>query len=143
VKKLMTLAIGLVLLPAASAVSTAAVSPIAKSSRVPARIVIRDLAPLTVSGSGFASHERVTVTVTTKKRATRAIFANTAGRFTVRFATMSLERCSSYMVRAVGSKGSVVTKKVVPVCPPPAAPVTGVPDEPPLLYPNDPIPKKK
>jgi hypothetical protein len=100
-----------------------------------ARVVITDTAPFTVVGSGFAANEHVKVTVQAKQRTVRWIFAAARGTFTARFPTVTLEHCNSYLVRAVGSKGSVAVRKVTPEC---AAPG---PDDP--MYPIDPTPKKR
>ena len=111
----------------------------AAPSRAP-RLAITDLSPFTVYGSGFASNERVKLTVDVKARVVRSVVANAKGAFTARFATVRIEKCSSYVVRAAGAAGSAVTKKVLAECPTPEN-ATG--DEPPALYPNDPTPKKK
>jgi hypothetical protein len=127
VKAALVLVIGsLVFLPAA----------VAAPART-ARLSITDLAPFTVHGTGFAAGERVVVTVSAKQRVTRRVVAGVRGTFTVRFVTVSLDHCSSYVVRAVGNRGSTVVKKVVPSCPVPAT------EEPAPLYPNDPTPKGK
>ena len=103
-----------------------------------ARVVITDLSPFTVYGSGFVARERVTVTVTWKRRYTHRMNATARGSFTVQFATVHLANCTSFVVRAVGNWGTVATKKVVPDCAPPGA----IGAEPGMLYPNDPTPKK-
>jgi hypothetical protein len=99
-----------------------------------ARVVITDTAPFTVYGTGFAANEHVKVTVEAKQRAVRWTYAAARGTFTMRFPTVTLEHCSSYLVRAAGSKGSLAVRKVSPEC---AAPG---PDDP--MYPIDPTPKR-
>ena len=101
-----------------------------------ARVAVTDLAPFTVHGSGFLPSERVTVTVYGKQRVVRRALANARGQFTASFAALNLERCNSYVVRAVGLRGSTAAKKVTPEC---AAP--GPNDELPM-YPVDPQPKR-
>jgi hypothetical protein len=128
VKQAVILVLGaLVLLPAAYAAPART-----------ARVAITDLAPFTVHGSGFVPGERVTVTVTAKQRVVRRAVAGARGAFTTRFATVDLTKCSAYFVRAAGSRGSVVTKKVSPQCAPPA----NAGGEPAPMYPTDPTPKK-
>jgi hypothetical protein len=124
VKILFVLSLGvLALLPAAHAAP----------NRV-ARVVITETAPFTVVGSGFAAREHVKVTVEAKQRAMRWVYSAARGTFTMRFPAVTLEHCNSYLVRAVGSKGSVAVRKVSPECAPP----TG--DDP--KYPIDPTPKR-
>jgi hypothetical protein len=128
VKKVIVLAVAaLALLPAANA-----------ASQRTARLVIVDISPFTVHGSGFAAGERVTITVQTKQRFVRTKAADTRGTFTARFWTVSIPNCSSYVVRAVGNRGSVATKKVIPECATPGP--SG--EEPAPMYPTDPTPKK-
>jgi small neutral amino acid transporter SnatA (MarC family) len=103
-----------------------------------ARVAITDMAPFTVHGSGFAANESVTITVEAKQRAVRKKTAGPTGTFTVRFLTVTVDRCASYVVRAVGSKGSLAVKKVFPQCAP-----TAPGDEPAPLYPIDPTPKTR
>lgn len=133
VKKTILIALGaLALLPAANAAP----------SRT-ARVSVTGLSPFTIYGSGFANRERVKITVDAKGHFVRSARANAQGAFGARFATVRFDRCTSYVLRVVGANGSVVTKKVMPECPPPAAAGTGAGGEPPPLNPVDPIPKKK
>jgi hypothetical protein len=129
-KKVIVLAIAaLALLPAANA-----------ATQRTARLVIVDLSPFTVHGSGFAAGERVRVTVQAKQLFGRWTTADTRGAFTARLAAATIPNCSSYIVRAVGNRGSVVTKKITPEC---AAPATNGAAEPAPMYPTDPTPKKR
>jgi hypothetical protein len=127
-KKVIVLAFAaLALLPAANA-----------ASQRTARLVIVDLSPFTVHGSGFAAGERVKITVQAKQQLSRWTTANARGAFTTRLAAVTIPNCTSYVVRAVGNLGSAVTKKVTPECAAPAT--TG--EEPAPMYPADPTPKK-
>jgi hypothetical protein len=133
VKKTILIMLGaLALLPAANAAP----------SRT-ARVSITDLSPFTIYGSGFASRERVKITVDAKGRVARSVVANEQGAFGARFATVRIDKCTSYVVRAVGTNGSVATKKVIPECAQPAPAGGAVGEEPPPLNPVDPIPKKR
>jgi hypothetical protein len=136
VRKIIIVVVGaLALLPVASATS----------SQKSARIVITDLKPFTVSGSGFASHERVKVTVVAKKHVARAVVASATGAFTARLATVHIDRCTAYMVRAVGNDGHAVTRRVVPECAPAGAAADGgtiTTTDGDVLYPIDPQPKR-
>jgi hypothetical protein len=111
----------------------------AAPSRAP-RLAITDLSPFTVYGSGFASNERVKLTVDVKARVVRSVVANAQGAFTARFATVRIEKCSSYVVRAAGAAGSAVTKKVLAECPTPGG---AAGEDPPPLNATDPAPKKR
>ena len=127
VKKVIVLVLGaLALLPVAHAAPARTV-----------RVAITDLDPFTVHGSGFLVGGRVTITVEAKQRALRRAVANTSGAFTARFVSVHLVKCNSYVVRAVGSRGSVAIRKVSPECPPPA----NAGDEPAPPNPLDPTPK--
>jgi hypothetical protein len=117
-----------------AAVAAFALSAHAATTR-PARVTVTDLSPFTVHGSHFVAHERVTVTVMIKSRHVHRVSASGAGTFTTVFTGVSLDRCIGYAVRATGDSGSTAFLKVVPECPPP--------DEPPVLYPTDQIPKKR
>ena len=108
-----------------------------------AHISITSLAPFTVSGSGFARHERVRITVDAKKNAVRTVVANARGAFTARFATVTVAKCASYAVRVVGAHGSVAVKKVIPECAPPTPAGGNQDQDPAALNATDPIPKKK
>jgi hypothetical protein len=68
-------------------------------------LAIMDLQPLTVSGRGFKTGERVIVSTGTSRKATTA---NTAGRFVVRFTRVT---CAAHAIVAVGSKGSRATTR--------------------------------
>jgi hypothetical protein len=86
------------------------------------RLAITDPAPLTVRGSGFRVGERVTVTATVRVRRSRSAVADARGRFTVRFAGLNVENgCASYVIRALGDRGTRAAIKVTTVCAPPAA----------------------
>jgi len=117
--------VALALLPAATAAP----------SRT-ARLAITDLSPFTVHGLGFAGREQVKIIVEAKQRSVRRVVASARGTFTAQVPAVRIEKCGSYVVRAVGNLGSAATRKVVPTCPPPS-------DEPPALNPADLTPTKR
>lgn len=120
VKKVIILGLGaLALLPAAYAAPART-----------AHVTITELAPFTVHGSGFVAGERVTITVEAKQRAVRRAMAGVRGGFTARFATVNLANCTPYLVRAVGNRGSVATRKVSPECAAPIMPLDPTPKKP-------------
>lgn len=78
---------------------------------------LRSLQPVTVSGTRFNSLERVTVTV--NGRWMRRVTTDRAGSFLVTFRNVSIGRCDSYRIKAVGSKGTrVVLHPPPPMCAP-------------------------
>jgi hypothetical protein len=78
-------------------------------------------APLTVRGSRFVPRERVRVSVSGSREATRRVTASAAGAFVVQFATFTFDRCNAGLsVVAVGSEGSRAGLKLPEMlCPPP------------------------
>jgi hypothetical protein len=91
---------------AAAIATVAAASP----ARVAPTLKITSRAPLTVVGSGFASRERVTITVTraTRRVAARGVVAGAGGAFRVRFSPLLVtDICrGSLTVVARGAAGS-------------------------------------
>ncbi len=82
----------------------------ATSTRPAVRIV--DLQPIVLRGSGFASQERVRLTVRVGERSSVAkrLRADARGRFIVTFREYRLGRCGNELaMAAVGSRGSRVS----------------------------------
>ncbi len=80
--------------------------------------------PFVVKGAHFKAGERVLVTLTIdRKRSSRSARA-VAGSFTVSFGTVELDRCSSYVVRAIGGQGdgAVLRHLPLPMCAPAVSP---------------------
>jgi hypothetical protein len=76
-----------------------------------ARPVLRPLSlqPLAVQGLRFRANERVTLLLASEGVASKRIVrAGVRGRFTVRYA-LRVDRCTSYTVQAIGSRGSRAT----------------------------------
>jgi len=79
-----------------------------------ATVRVSDVAPLTVVGGGFLSHERVTVRVRVAGRwSRRAVTAGALGRFRVAFPPLlAVEPCrSALLVVALGSSGRRATAR--------------------------------
>jgi hypothetical protein len=84
------------------------------------RVRMLDTTPVTLRGVGFAAGERVRLTVSLGELiAARTLRAGVAGGFTATFASMKYGRCGPPLaVKAVGSRGSKVSWKLVPLeCP--------------------------
>ena len=102
--------VGALLLPAASA------------AKAP-HLAIADGSPLTVKGVGFASHERIRVTVSLAGSSAHWATATATGGFTVTFSAMTVDSCTAYVVRASGLRGGTAVLRVrPPECPQPLAP---------------------
>src|SRR5438093_502986 len=76
-------------------------------------------APLTVAGTGFASGESVTVTAYGGSRRVARVIASAEGTFRARFSS-SQPRCTAWVARAAGSRGSRATYRVLPAACAPA-----------------------
>lgn len=92
-------------------------SSTAVAATTKARVSVVSTAPVSVAGSGFRSRERVTVTLMTTGAYRKVVRATAKGAFTARFAGVSLRYCESYVIRAKGSRGSLVVLNVTPECP--------------------------
>jgi hypothetical protein len=66
---------------------------------------IVSLSPLTVKGAKFVPGERVKLLVSGAGGKSKAARADRHGRFTAAFA-VKLDRCASFVVQAVGARGS-------------------------------------
>lgn len=83
-------------------------SPVAASR---ANLTVMSMQPLSISGRGFKSGERVRVSTGTGRK---SVTASSTGRFLVRFAAA---RCAAGAIVAVGSKGSrAVTRPPKVLC---------------------------
>jgi hypothetical protein len=70
------------------------------------RLSIVGAAPLTVRGTGFASSERVRLTLrTTTRTVVRSVRTGTRGTFTARFPGVRITRCGGAALSAVGARG--------------------------------------
>ena len=74
---------------------------------IPPSLRILRMNPLTAQGAHFKARERVTVRLAGGSRGAARITASAVGTFTVRFAKVTVTRCTSYSVRATGSRGSL------------------------------------
>lgn len=76
-------------------------------------------APLLVKATGFKSAEQVRVRLIAPKPAAKRVSATATGTFAVTFQDVSIDRCSSLSIVAVGARGSRASLKRADVeCPP-------------------------
>ncbi|MDQ2984737.1 MAG: hypothetical protein M3R70_12585 [Actinomycetota bacterium] len=86
-------------------------------------IRIAHRSPLVIRGRHFKAAERVTVKVVTRATRVRRTQATPDGSFGASFGDVPADRCSSFRVRAIGSRGSVAFIKLPqPLCAPAGAP---------------------
>jgi hypothetical protein len=88
------------------------------------RLRVADSTPLTVTGVGFKSHERVRIVYSADQTSTRHTTATAAGTFTARFVGVAFQACKLHRLWAVGSLGSKAVFRMPPV---PCAPPTDAP----------------
>jgi hypothetical protein len=106
------------------AILLATVAPsLAPAGSLRARVWLADRSPLVVRGSGFASAERVKVTVTGAGRFVRTVTATRSGAIVARWTGVPAKAgCATLFIRAAGANGTVVTVKVAGIeCPQPPA----------------------
>lgn len=83
------------------------------------QLAVFDTKPFAVRGLNFRVGERVRVVLRSEGNVyTRNPTASSTGRFVARFASVSFDDCSPYVVSALGAKGSRAGKRYVPMCPP-------------------------
>lgn len=105
----------------AAPVAALALAGVATASGQPTlRLVVR--APATIRGTGFAPHERVRLTLAAAFPTRLLVRTGGTGSFLARFEGVGLDRCSSYRVVAVGSRGERVVLKAQPLCAPAGSP---------------------
>jgi hypothetical protein len=99
----------------------ATIAPATTGTAPQPRLRIERWSPATVTGADFRAHERVRVVLHHPGKAeTRRTHTNANGRFSARFADMTLDRCSRYSITATGSSGSRarLVPRALPECPP-------------------------
>ena len=103
--------VGALALAAAPAHAAATVSPTLR---------LASLSPFTVRGQNFKPRENVLVTVNAgRHRAERHVRTSSRGSFVTAFPTIKVDRCTGYVARAIGARGSVATLRSPPLlCPP-------------------------
>lgn len=81
-----------------------------------AELRVTDTAPVTVAGAEFLAGEPVLVRATSNgEQSARRVTATPAGRFTVTFTGVTVDRCNSDLfVRAIGAGGSEAVAKIGP-----------------------------
>jgi hypothetical protein len=106
------------------AVLLATLAPsLAPAGSLRARVWLADRSPRVVRGSGFVAAERVQVTVTGAGRFVRTVPATRSGAIVARWTSVPAKAgCAALFIRAVGTRGTVVTAKVAGIeCPQPPA----------------------
>jgi hypothetical protein len=78
---------------------------IATSATAKPALQIRSLSPFSVRGMHFVPRERVTVTLGIRVLRVRA---SESGTFVATFRSAMVDPCDGFVVKAVGSKGSIV-----------------------------------
>lgn len=98
-----------------------AVAPAAATTGKPRLTIVSSAAPnLVVRGLSFKPKERVRVRVAGQQTTTAAVTASVAGAFRVILAKPPALACGRLVIRAVGSRGSLVTIRFgPPECNPP------------------------
>ena len=99
----------------------ATIAPATTGAAPEPRLRIERWSPATVTGADFRAHERVRVVLHHPGKAeTRRTHTNANGRFSARFADVTLDRCSRYSITATGSSGSRarLVPRALPECPP-------------------------
>jgi hypothetical protein len=80
-------------------------------------------AQFAVRGASFHPGEGVVVVVLYNgERASKRLAAGAGGGFVVRFPSIHVASCGTYIVRATGNAGSHSALRVIPECPQPLAP---------------------
>ena len=103
----------------AVAASALAGTALASTAQAP-HLRLTDSTPLTVTGTGFKSHEHVKVVYSADQTWTRRVTATAAGTFNARFADVRFQACKLHRLYAVGSMGSKASFRMPPVsCAPP------------------------
>jgi hypothetical protein len=72
-----------------------------------------DRAPFTVNGTHFRPRERVRLKVVAAETQTRSVRTSASGSFTTQFDAVSIGRCGSLSVRAVGAQSDQASLKVL------------------------------
>jgi hypothetical protein len=101
----------------AAALATALLPVSATASTSAAHVFLVSRTPVTVTGTGFRSHERVVVTVSSKSLRRATVIATARGALRIVFKRYSFAYCEPYAVRAKGNRGSTAFLKVIPECP--------------------------
>lgn len=63
-------------------------------------MVLTRRSPASIQGSGFRAHTRVKVTLKAGRRVSRRVRTDSAGTFTLTFRSMTVDRCSGYVMTA-------------------------------------------
>lgn len=109
----------------AALATLAVVAPAGASPSSKAALKLVTSRPLVVEGASFKGAERVRLTLTTSTEVVHhRVVASRAGAFRSNFGTVTFGRCGGFTVRAVGSRGTTVLlrKLPLPACMPERSP---------------------
>jgi hypothetical protein len=106
---------------AVAVVALAVCSPVLARGLSAPKMRMTDAAPATVQGSGFQPREIVRLVLTTAGKAqAHRLLTTTGGKFSTRWSDITVDLCSSWQIKATGSKGSRALLHSRPnPCPPP------------------------
>ena len=90
---------------------------VATASTRKAHVFLVSRTPVTVTGTGFRSHERVVVTVSSRSLRRATVIATARGALRVVFKRFTFTYCEPYELSAKGNKGSRAFVRVIPDCP--------------------------
>jgi hypothetical protein len=101
-----------------AALAAAVLLPLsAAASTRKATVFLVSRSPATVTGTGFRSHERVVVTISSRSLRRAIVMSTARGALRVVFKRYSFTYCEPYELRAKGNKGSRAFVRVIPDCP--------------------------
>jgi|tagenome__1003787_1003787.scaffolds.fasta_scaffold20669992_1 hypothetical protein len=104
-------------------ISALALAFAAAATAGPAKLSVVSTHGFTVQGTTFKPGEHVVVRLTTGgESVSKRLAAGTKGGFVVRFPTMFVARCASYVVSATGDMGSRAGLRIMPECAEPVTP---------------------
>jgi hypothetical protein len=79
--------------------------------------------PMLVRGASFTPHVRVRLLVTVRRTLARSVVPNAGGAFTASFASVGVDRCTRWSVRAIQSgHAPVLIGGAQPMCAPAGSP---------------------
>ncbi len=81
-----------------------------------AHVTVPTVAPLSVRGTLFRPSERVVVAAQANGPHHRTVTSTPQGTFLIRFAGVTLDNYTAYVIRATGNRGSYAVLRVIPEC---------------------------
>jgi hypothetical protein len=101
-------------LATALAIGVAGVGDAVGGSALKPSLRLMSRQPLTIHGWHFASRERVRVQLSGSAKSSRSTRADASGAFNVKFDDVTVTRCNTIRVVAVGGRGSRAILKMLP-----------------------------